>query len=279
MDKVLEMKNIEYTVPNPDKESSKLMVLKAIHDLSDIGLNTVIDSINISCNKLVDSRPSTIDGNKPFDNSIVINADTTKCIAINGKTPKTIIEFTSYLNSIALIDPLMTKSMYDIFRKEFTNLYYEAFFNEGVQTWSFDTNEINDILDYKFIRFRIVSKKINETFYWRLVDINCGAPSEESWMQLLEGYSPEKIEEPKQGGMKEDIITFLEMYKNYYPIMDASTYSTFSVGFKRIFNEHVDEEDQYEKITFKNINNILKMYKIPYILQKDHGSTFIKKCE
>lgn len=281
MDKIINMNLIKYTSPiPPTKECSQLMILQAIHDLTDISINTLIDSIHIEFNKIEDIISSPSEETDSQTNNIIINSVNTRCISINGKTPNAVIEFTAYLNSIGLIDPLMNKAMYDRFRKNFTELYYEAFFNEGEKTWSFDTDEINDLLDYKCFRFRVIQKKINDIFYWRLVDINIGLPSEESWKELISSYIPqEEIKKEKENGLKTELSDYIESQRNAFPLMNQTIYRIFSTGFKNIYNRHVNENDQYEKITYKNINNILKMYKLPYLLDKDHGNTFIKKCE
>lgn len=258
-------------------EASDKALLAAIGRMIDIGANNVIHDISVTiAQSAEESVSNNEDPNK--DDFVIVDTKWMECVSIHGKSPSTIVELITFLNSVAFINPLMTKDMYERFRKRFTSLYYESFFNDGEKQWSFDTDEINNIMEYRGFRYKIISKKINDKFYWRIIHSDV-AEDDNKWDEMLSRYSSEEIREEEPSGLKTELTNYLEVQRGIFPVMDQTIYRIFSTGFKNIFNKYVGEEDQYEKITYKNINNILKMYKLPYILSKDHGSTFIKKCE
>lgn len=282
MDKKYEEITWEVEDSSPNKEAYFGNLIGAIHNISDIGRNMIIHDISIRAHDKIDDIKSCQYPQNEFtdnqSNSISLDTKTMECVSINGKSPNKILELINYLNAVSSVDPLMTIEMYNKFRKEFTSIYYEAFFHDVKKEWSLDTNEINDIFEYRLWRFRVVSRKLNDVIYWRLIKSDSISEDArinrcEVWESKLKSYNQDEIN-TNVSSLKNDLVEFLKIFKSTYQIMDNITYRIFTTGFKNIYNPYVDEK--YTKITITQINNILKMLSIPYEVVRIKADYMIK---
>lgn len=264
-----------------DQEAMYKFLLGAIRDISRIGTEEVIHDITLRINGTIkNNKTQTEILRKNTAHDVDINSETMECISINGKSPNMILQLINYLNAIATIDPLMTIEMHNKFRREFTSMYYEAFFHEGdKKEWALDSDEINNIFEYRLLRFRIVSRKLNDTIYWRLIrgestSDTAAMNRPDIWESKLRAYIKEEVVD-SISSLKNNLFDFVRIYKYSYKYMDNVTYRVFTNGFKNIYNPYVEEK--YTKITIKQINNVLRSLTIPYEVVRNKEIYFIRE--